>query len=271
MTRMECLKVQTYLHSLNLYHGRLDGIPGPMTRAAIRAFQHQHGLVEDGFAGPITLVVMFPPIVTEPVPVDPVGTFYKGAAKRLEPGDVARVANAIDVEPAAFAAVIKVESAGMGFDLNDRVLFLYEPHIAYRLSEGSVRSALVAAGVAYRRQGTKPYPRKSSDRVKQLEACIELGSEELAADSASWGLGQIMGFNAKVVGYMTAVAMVRAFAADEENQIAAMAAFILNNQSLHLSLKRHDWASFAAGWNGAAYRINNYDGKLAAAFAQYRA
>jgi hypothetical protein len=33
----------------------LDGQPGPKTKAAVAAFQRQHGLVPDGVAGPLTL------------------------------------------------------------------------------------------------------------------------------------------------------------------------------------------------------------------------
>jgi peptidoglycan hydrolase-like protein with peptidoglycan-binding domain len=36
----------------------VDGIPGPKTTAAIKAFQSSHGITPDGIAGPITLAAL---------------------------------------------------------------------------------------------------------------------------------------------------------------------------------------------------------------------
>lgn len=38
----------------DLYKGKIDGIFGPLTRAAVKAWQKQHGLVADGIVGPKT-------------------------------------------------------------------------------------------------------------------------------------------------------------------------------------------------------------------------
>lgn len=43
------------LHGANLV---VDGLTGPSTRNAIRAFQHEHGLSTDGIAGPMTLAAL---------------------------------------------------------------------------------------------------------------------------------------------------------------------------------------------------------------------
>lgn len=49
------LDIQRRLAALGFSPGRpLDGIPGPMTRAAIKAFQKARGLALDGIVGPIT-------------------------------------------------------------------------------------------------------------------------------------------------------------------------------------------------------------------------
>ena len=46
--------VQVALQASHLYRGTVDGVPGPMTRGAVRAFQRRKGLVVDGIVGPKT-------------------------------------------------------------------------------------------------------------------------------------------------------------------------------------------------------------------------
>lgn len=46
---------QELLKKTGHYKGLIDGIAGPMTINAVRAFQRQQGLVVDGYAGPITI------------------------------------------------------------------------------------------------------------------------------------------------------------------------------------------------------------------------
>ncbi len=46
--------LQVALRSWGTYHGPVDGIAGPQTKRAVRAFQARRGLVVDGIAGPRT-------------------------------------------------------------------------------------------------------------------------------------------------------------------------------------------------------------------------
>jgi hypothetical protein len=52
--------IQRRLKELGLYTGRVDGISGKLTVAAIRAFQRLHGLRADGIAGRLTQAELFP-------------------------------------------------------------------------------------------------------------------------------------------------------------------------------------------------------------------
>ena len=62
------LKVQTALKALGYNPGPLDGIMGPLTRAAVVAFQQKAGgLVVDGIPGPLTQAKLF----ATPVPAAP--------------------------------------------------------------------------------------------------------------------------------------------------------------------------------------------------------
>ena len=77
-----------------------------------------------------------------------------------------------------------------------------------------------------------------------------------------------MGFNCKAAGYAGVREMVAAMVEDEDAQLLAMANFI-RSRRLEQELRRHDWATFARGYNGAQYRNNQYHLRLAAAHAKH--
>lgn len=191
---------------------------------------------------------------------------WKGAAKRIEDRDLPRVGAMIGVGEDEVHAILDVESAGSGFDAKGRVKMLFEPHVFWRLlGPGPARDKAAAAGLAYARWKPGAYPRDSFPR---LIAAMKIDAE-LALQSASWGLGQIMGFNFKAAGYPSASAMVTAFADDEDQHLEAMIRFIKTN-GLDDELRRHDWAGFARGYNGAGFAKNGYDKKLKAAFDRWQ-
>lgn len=190
---------------------------------------------------------------------------FQGKAKRLDDIDLPREGAAIGVGEDEVHAVLDVEAAGTGFDGKGRPKMLFEPHIFYRLlGAGVARDRAARAGLAYSRW-KRDYPRDSYPRLVQAMAI----SEEVALQSASWGLGQVMGFNHVAAGYTSARAMVTAFLDDEETHLRAMMAFIKANK-LDDELRRHDWAGFARGYNGPGFAKNGYDRKLAAAFAKWQ-
>jgi N-acetylmuramidase/Putative peptidoglycan binding domain len=92
--------------------------------------------------------------------------------------------------------------------------------------------------------------------------------EQAALRSASWGIGQIMGFNVKEANFADVNTMITAMAESEDHQLLAVANFLKHNR-LDAALRGRDWRAFARGYNGPNFEENNYDKKLAAAFAQY--
>jgi hypothetical protein len=194
---------------------------------------------------------------------------FKGAATPLGPDTVAAVARTIHVNPVHLAAVIAVETAGRPFDDQGRPAMLFEPHIFWRLlSKGSAvtLATAVGEGLAYQNWGEHPYPADSYPRL--LRAC-EL-AETAALQSASWGLGQIMGGNFSMVGKPSVQAMVRAAMDSAAEQVSQMADFIVT-AGLRQALRDGDWAAFARGYNGPGYAENDYDGKLARYVAAHAA
>lgn len=58
-TGSDVKKLQQALQSKGLYTGKLDGVYGSGTKAAVKAFQRQKGLTRDGIAGKKTLTALY--------------------------------------------------------------------------------------------------------------------------------------------------------------------------------------------------------------------
>lgn len=189
---------------------------------------------------------------------------FNGAGRRLDAWDYGRIGRLIGVGEDEIRAVAEVETAGGGFDAKGRPKMLFEPHVFWRELEPPLRAAAEDQGVAYPKWGQRPYPADSYPRLAiamRIDAAASLRS-------ASWGLGQIMGFNHKAAGYASPGEMVRAFLDDEEEHLEAMIRFIVS-EGLDDDLRRHDWSGFARGYNGAGYARHGYHTKLAAAYARW--
>jgi len=191
---------------------------------------------------------------------------FKGRAKQLDDIDLPKLGALIGVGEDEIHAVLDVETAGRGFDKQGRPVMLFEPHIFYRMlaKDPASQAKAVSQGLAYPKWGERRYP---ADSYPRLFAAMQISRDEALA-SASWGLGQIMGFNAHLAGYVSPEAMVTAFLDDEEEHLRAMVNFIIR-AGLDDELRRHDWRGFARGYNGSGYERNAYHTKLAAAYAKW--
>ena len=190
---------------------------------------------------------------------------WRGAARPLGGKDVADAAAAIGCIATLLAAVLAVETLGHGFDAHGRPAMLFEPHRFYAelAAKPVLRVRAVTLGLAYPVWGTRPYP---ADSYPRLDAAVSL-DRNAALRSASWGLGQVLGSNCGLAGCSSADEMVSAAMESEFQQLRQMVCFI-RARGLATALVRGDWASFARGYNGTAYRRNAYDTKLAAAYAR---
>lgn len=192
-------------------------------------------------------------------------TDFRGKARKLDDIDLPRLGRLIGVGEDEIHAVLDVETRGGGFDAQGRPKMLFEPHVFYRELGEQKRARAVSAGLAYRHWGEKAYPRDSYPRLQQAM----LIDRPAALRSASWGLGQIMGFNHKAAGYVSVEAMVVDFLDDEEKHLEAMINFIIS-EGLDDELRAHDWRGFARGYNGPGYEKNGYHTKLAERFAWWQ-
>lgn len=184
---------------------------------------------------------------------------FAGAAAPLSSAGVAAACAVLGVGEIELWCVLQVETAGKGFLPDGRPKILYERHWFHRLTQG--RHSAAHPDVSDPKPGGYKGGAAEYERLARAIA-LDRGA---ALDSASWGLGQVMGFNAAKAGYADAEAMARAFADGEDAQLVAMARFIAaSGAGAHLAA--HRWADFARIYNGAGYRANSYDAKLQQAY-----
>lgn len=192
--------------------------------------------------------------------------------KTLTNEQIKDLANKHGIEYAGLKAVVEVEASGKGF-IGDVPKILYEPHIMHRLLTKknyiTIRNNLMKAhpNLCYPRWGTYRYGAESIQH-KRLEIASQF-NRDTALESCSWGLGQVMGFHWKSLGYESLQAFINDMYESEAKQLEAMIRFIKVN-GLLLALKNKDWIKFARGYNGSGYAKNKYHIKLANAYAKYK-
>src|SRR5439155_18710517 len=80
-------------------------------------------------------------------------------------------------------------------------------------------------------------------RTKGLALCAKAKlSVEPAFQSASWGMGQVMGFNYDVARYKSAANMIQAMVRNEDAQLASMAGYLRANGVADKLIKK-DWTA----------------------------
>lgn len=166
-------------------------------------------------------------------------------------------------DAASLWSLLSVETRGFGFLPDRRPKILFERHIFAARTGG--RFSTGYPDLSNPKAGGYSGGAAEYQRLKRAM----LLDRRAALDSASWGLGQVMGFNATKIGYASVDAMVRAFADSEDAQLQGCAGFITANDALHAAYTAQKWARVAFFYNGAQYAKNKYDAKLAAAHSHY--
>ncbi|RKG38478.1 MULTISPECIES: N-acetylmuramidase family protein [Acinetobacter] len=190
--------------------------------------------------------------------------------KKLIPSQIEDQAKKLGVESAVLRAVIEVECKGSGFNTDNTPVILFERHV--------MRQRLIANGQL-----------KIADQmmIKRPDLCSKTAGgyglysaqhgrlnvatqyhRASALESASWGIGQVMGYHWQSLGYASLQAFVNAMYKDEASQLKAMCRYIKVNGLVN-ALKNKDWKAFARGYNGVEYAKNSYDVKLANAYKEW--
>ena len=209
-----------------------------------------HNLVVDGKYGQKTKDALF-------------ATFTDGLDTKLSDADVTSAAAELGVDAAKIWTVWDVEASANPF-IDGRPTILFEPHVFSRLTGHAYDAS--HPGISSRKWNKALYPGKQAGRYEQLLKAVGL-NVDAALSAASYGGFQILGANYKICGYNNPFDFVYAQSRTEAHQLKAFLGFVKGNK-LDKALQRGDWAAFAKGYNGAAYRENKYDQKLANAYAK---
>ena len=192
-------------------------------------------------------------------------------------GEIVNAANAKGIDPAALLAVVEIETNGVPFEADKKTpRFLFERHVFYSQLKSRAPerlSAAVAQDLAHSGwQGRAQYFDERTSPERQALLARARGIDmDCANRSCSWGLGQIMGFNANELGYASAEDMLSyMIERGVTGQIDVMIKFI-EHKGLIEALNRKDWPKVALFYNGKEYRKNDYDNKLAKAYARWAA
>lgn len=186
-----------------------------------------------------------------------------GTDDPLTQKDVQDAADALGVSPAKIWAIRDVEAQANSF-IDGRPTILFEPHRFSKATDHVYDDKFPS--ISSRVWNRKLYPSTQRGRWEQLLTAVTLNVDAGFA-SASYGGFQILGERYADCGYNSPFDFAYAQSRNERNQILAFVKFI-EWSGLKNALQRGDWAAFAKGYNGTAYKQNKYDEKLARAFAK---
>jgi len=191
--------------------------------------------------------------------------FTSGTHAPLSAADFQTAAQVLGCDAGAIKAVCAVEASGVGFASGEPTI-LFEGHIFSKLTGHRYDAA--NPSFSYAVWDKSKYPPTQAGRYQQLFSAAAL-DPDAAFQSASFGMFQILGENYKMCGYADPLQFVMAMALTEGAQLQAFIGFV-KARGLATALRNHDWATFAKGYNGTAYRQNQYDTKLANAYARLK-
>lgn len=169
----------------------------------------------------------------------------------------------LGIQAAAFWAVMTVETRGFGFLSDRRPKILFERHVFSKRTGRKFDKS--HPDISKPTQGG--YGVGGANQYARLARAMSL-DRTAALESASWGLGQVMGYNHKQAGHGSVQALVDDCVKGEDEQMMAMVRFIASN-NLAKYLIAKNWAGFAYRYNGEDFKKNKYDVNLEKAYNMY--
>ena len=179
--------------------------------------------------------------------------------------------------PEAVQAVAEVESGPWGaFQVNAagqiEPVILFEGHVFYKLVAASKR---LGPDLAERWAREHPAichptwePSRYGPQTRQHARLQEAASldRNLALESASWGLFQILGAHHRRTGYPDLQRFINAAYRSTADHLRMFTAFVRYNPRMVDALRNRDWTTFARLYNGKSFRRNRYDDRIRAIY-----
>jgi len=144
-------------------------------------------------------------------------------------------------DTAVMLAFIAVETGGKGFNHDGKIMIQFEPHWFKKKAPYAPSGKWSLNKVEVQ---SKEWPAFNDAFVKNKDAAME---------STSIGLGQIMGFHFRRLGFKTVGDMWNHAKKSLENQIWQIAKFIDTDSALKNAIKNKDWLTIAKIYNGAGF------------------
>lgn len=260
-SREDIKRIQRALNELTSKINRTplvaDGVFGAKSISLLNELQKLRGYpVSNSFTGDIQRLVM-----------------NYVSDKYITEEDKINRAREIGMEPAMLFAIMEVEAKDAGFLDDGRCTILFERHQFFKHY-----SAIHGRGAALNL--SKQYPnicsstpggyRGGKAEHDRLNQAIELDRTSALA-SASYGLGQVMGFNWKLVGAKSLEDFYTRSIKSEKEQLLFMTNFLVNANSgaILRAANGRDFASVARYYNGPGYAKNKYDIRIRDAYNKY--
>jgi hypothetical protein len=201
---------------------------------------------------------------------------------KITDADVNRIASRMQVNEPLLQAILKKESRGAGFlpPPDNRPKILFEGHWFYRLAPKEARDkALIEAPSICYPTWTREHYAKGPNALARMKgewdrlALAIKYHRNAALQSASWGLGQVMGMHWQRVGYESIQSFVNAMYGSEALQFEAVVKFMQANKSLNTILQKQalseqDFHTVGRLYNGSLYQKNNYHTDLRTYYLQ---
>lgn len=177
---------------------------------------------------------------------------------KLNNSQIIDLAKKYGISYASLKAVIEVESGGIGFASDGKIIIQFEPSWFKR------KSPYTPSG----KWSQNRVERQSQEWIAFNDAFSK--NPNAAMESTSIGLMQVMGFHYSLLGFKTVGAMWDFAKVSEANQLELGLKFIKLNTKMYNALKKNDFNTFAYYYNGSAYKKFNYHTRMQTAYNKYK-
>jgi uncharacterized protein (TIGR02594 family) len=195
------------------------------------------------------------PQLSSALAAHPSAAVFQGAGLPLTDDALAAAAQKLGCGVAEIWAIAFTETDPPygGFLADKRPQILFERHIFSRLTNG--RFDATNPNISNPRPGG--YGAGGAHQYDRLSQAMSL-DESAALQSASWGIGQVLGENYREAGFASPEELALQLFASEDQQLIAVANEIVADGAAR-ALATHDWKTFARIYNGPNYAQNDYD------------